>query len=449
MIATRSEYTFDRVVRMVLTGIVLTALFFLLRYLSDVLLPFAAAAVLAYMLNPLVTVFERKTGSRALAVGMTLFGILLVLTTAVVIGVPLIASQVTRFQRSIGRLRADLMAGYTQPPPVAEDESSSPPSGVPATGREPGSTGPVAEATDVEAEQGKFALGWVELSEGWARYRREANEKPRAQRLGELRHAVDGTFIGKVLDDAVAFTATERFRELALGAVKTVAVGGLSVVGFFVNFALGLIGLVIVIVYLIFLLIDFPQYSRTWPSLIPAEYRVQVVDFYTQFNFALRQYLRGQAIVAAFTGLLYAAGFTIIGLPMAVPFGLMIGVLNMVPYLPAVAIVPALLLAVLRSVESDASLLGSVLLIFLIFGCVQVIQDTLVTPRVMGQATGLRPVAILLGIFIWGKLLGFLGLLLAIPLTCLAIAYYRKYVLKQVLAEAPVARSAPFPDGAG
>ena len=66
------------------------------------------------------------------------------------------------------------------------------------------------------------------------------------------------------------------------------------------------------------------------------------------------------------------------------------------------------------------------------FGVVQLIQDGLLTPRIMAGATGLRPVAIMLGVFIWGKLLGFLGLLLAIPLTCLGIAYYRRLVLKHL-----------------
>ena len=89
----------------------------------------------------------------------------------------------------------------------------------------------------------------------------------------------------------------------------------------------------------------------------------------------------------------------------------------------------AAVLAALRAVEGDGSFLVSVLLTLLVFAVVQVIQDSLITPRVMGKATGLRPVAILLGVFVWGKLLGFLGLLLAIPLTCLGIAYYRRYVL--------------------
>ena len=101
----------------------------------------------------------------------------------------------------------------------------------------------------------------------------------------------------------------------------------------------------------------------------------------------------------------------------------------MVPYLQMVSLVPAMLLAGLRAIEGGSGFLESVLLTLLVFAVIQVIQDVLIVPRVMGKATGLRPVAILLGLFIWGKLLGFLGLLLAIPLTCLGIAYYRRYVL--------------------
>ena len=87
------------------------------------------------------------------------------------------------------------------------------------------------------------------------------------------------------------------------------------------------------------------------------------------------------------------------------------------------------MLAIVRSIEKDTSLLWSALLVLIVFAVVQTIQDTLLTPRIMGKQTGLKPVAILLGVFIWGKLLGFLGVLLAIPLTCLGLAYYRRFVL--------------------
>jgi predicted PurR-regulated permease PerM len=422
----RTEYTFDRVVRMLLTAAGATALFFLLRYLSDVLIPFAVAAVLAYLLNPLVVAFQRKTRSRATAVAMTLVGIGLVGMSAVVIIVPLMLYQIERFQRDIDRLRADLAASYaarTEEPPAA-----------PAEQRPAGEPGETVQSPE---QAGKSTLGWVELTEAWEKYREDARAGvPRKERLAALYEAISGTYAGRMVDEAVAFTESARFRELAVSALKSLAVGGLSVVSFLVSVIIGLIGLIIVVVYLVFLLIDYPQYSRTWPSLIPPQYRDQTLEFFREFNRAMRQYFRGQAVVAIITAALLATGFTIIGLPMAVPFGVFVGLLNMVPYLAAVAVVPGVLLGCLRAVESDASLAGSIALVLVVFGVVQVIQDTLVTPRIMGQATGLRPVVILLGVFIWGKLLGFLGLILAIPLTCLAITYYRRYVLMQAAGRA-------------
>jgi len=217
------------------------------------------------------------------------------------------------------------------------------------------------------------------------------------------------------------------------------AIGGWTVVTWGLNLLLGLTGLVIVLVYLIFLLLDYPEYERTWKSFLPPNYRAPIVDFLVQFNTVLRRYFRGQSVVALLTGALMSLGFTIIGLPMAVPLGLFVGLLNMVPYLQAVAFLPAVFLAALRAIEGDSGFLMSVVLTFSVFVVVQIIQDTVIVPRVIGKAVGLRPVAILLGLFIWGKLLGFLGVLLAIPLTCLGIAYYRRYVLKiQTARTAPV-----------
>ena len=169
---------------------------------------------------------------------------------------------------------------------------------------------------------------------------------------------------------------------------------------------------------------------------LPPQYRKSIVEFYEQFNLAMRRYLRGQAVVALSVGALFSLGFTLIELPMALPFGLFIGLLNMVPYLQTVGLVPGVMLAGLRAIEGDSSFAVSVGLVLAVFVVIQVIQDALLAPRIMGRATGLSPVAILLGVFVWGKLLGFLGLLLAIPLTCLGIAYYRRYVLLHAPDEA-------------
>jgi len=409
-------YTFDRVVRLVLAAVTLIALFALLRYLSDVLLPFAAAVVLAYLLNPIVTALERRTNRRGLAVALTLSGLGIVGLALVAILVPLIFSQINRFRDDVAKLRDDLAAATLVSPETG------------------GGASHPAAASRIEAHRpdgdDKTTIGWRELKDGWAEFRRGAEQVPRAQRIAALHDRLQGTYLGEAIDRAVQYTKSDEFDRLLFDAGKRLAIGGWSVVTFAVNLVLGLTGLIVVLLYLVFLLLDYPEYARTWPTFLPPDYRDSIVEFLGQFNATLRRYFRGQSVVALLTGAMFALGFTLIGLPMALLLGLFVGLLNMVPYLQTVALVPAMGLAAIRAVEGDASFAGSVLLTLAVFAVVQVVQDGLITPRIMGQATGLRPVAILLGVFIWGKLLGFLGLLLAIPLTCLGIAYYRRYVLE-------------------
>ncbi|MFQ5590048.1 MAG: AI-2E family transporter [Phycisphaerae bacterium] len=413
MASDNERYTFDRIVRMLVSLAVLVALLALLRYLSNVLLPFAAAVLLAYLLNPLVTVFERKTKHRGLAVAITISGLGIVGFGLGAVMVPLIASQASRFQRDLTTLRDDLAASVEVKPPITQQAENK------------------VDEADAQAspQQGKSALGWSELVHGWREFRLNAGTRSRSERLTALRGELEGTYLGTLIERALDYANSQEFAELLVGAARQIAVGSWTVVNFALSVVVGLTGFIIVLLYLVFLLLDFPEYTRHWKAFLPPQYRDAIVDFLAQFNNAMRRYFRGQAIVAIITGTLFAIGFTLMGLPMGVPFGLFIGVLNMVPYLQTVALVPAGILAALRAVEGDSSFAASIGLVLAVFIVVQAIQDLLVTPRVMGEATGLRPVAVLLGLFIWGKLLGFLGLVLAIPLTCLGIAYYRRYVL--------------------
>lgn len=419
MTETSNRYTVDRVVKIGVGALGVVALFLLLRYLADVLLPFAAAVVLAYLLNPLVTYLERKTRRRGLAVATTLVGLGVIGTALTLIIVPLMIGQVRQFGTAIEKLRNDLTAS-AEPAPNATSESAGPPGADEA--REP--------------PREKSAMGWEELKQGWADFRRRADELPRAVRLANLRKAVSGTYIGDLLERVIQYTQSEEFNHLLVSAAKRLAVGGWTVVTFGVNLLLGLTGLIVVLLYLVFLLLDYPAYVRTWKTFLPPAYRESIISFWEQFETAMRRYFRGKAVVALIVGILSAVGFTLVGLPMSVPFGLFVGLLNMVPYLQTVAVVPAIPLAGLRAIEGDSSFLVSVILTLAVFAVVQVIEDALLTPKILGKATGLRPVAILLGLFIWGKLLGVLGLLLAIPLTCLGIAYYQRLVLGQEAAVA-------------
>ena len=418
MAGEQDRYTFDRVVRMVLSAAAIVIVVLLLRHLSDVLLPFVAAIILAYLLNPLVTFIERKTKRRGLAIGLTLGGLGVIGVIALAILVPLMAGQVSRFRENIETLRTDLAASAV-PAPAPK---------LPTVAPDPATDGADEEAA---AEASKSRLGWSELMDGLEKYRAEASELPRAKRLTKLRTRIEGTLVGDGFEMLRRFVGSDGFNQLLINLAKQLAVGGWTVVSFAINVILGLTGLIIVLLYLVFLLLDYREYAKTWHTFLPPSYREGILEFLEQFDIAMKRYFRGQSVVALLMGALFAVGFTIIGLPMAVPFGLFVGLLNMVPYLQTVGLVPGVLLAAVRALEGDSSFLMSVLLMLAVFGVAQLIQDGLITPRIMGKATGLRPVAILLGVFIWGKLLGLLGLLLAIPLTCLGIAYYRRYVLLQ------------------
>lgn len=420
------RYSFDRVVRMVLSGITLTVVILLLRYLSDVLLPFAAGVVLAYLLNPVVTFIERRTGRRGVSVGITIVGLGMIALAVVGALIPLVVTQGRRFVTDLEKLQRDVTV--SAPAEVVEGELDLPPPTTP-----PSADPTVIKPDDTQREEsttspGKSELGLAELSDAWHAYREDA-ATPRSERLRRFRETVSGTVVGIALEKGVGYVRSDAFNKQMIDLAGRLAAGGWTVVTFVINAVLGLTALILVIVYVVFLLLDFPEYERTWKAFLPPAYREPIVDFLAQFNSAMRQYFRGQAVVSLLTGVLYAVGFTLMGLPLAVPFGLFIGLLCMVPYLQIVSIPPALLLAVIRSLENDSGMALSIFAVLGIYVVVQVIQDTLITPRVMGGATGLRPVAIMLGVFIWGKLLGFLGLLLAIPLTCLGIAYYRRYVL--------------------
>jgi predicted PurR-regulated permease PerM len=153
-----------------------------------------------------------------------------------------------------------------------------------------------------------------------------------------------------------------------------------------------------------------------------------VQSFFRDFKVGMQRYFRAQAAVAFIVGILFAIGFSVISLPLGILLGLFIGLLNMVPYLQIIGVIPAAVLATMHALESGISIWLSLGLTGLVFIVVQIIQDTILIPRIMGKVTGLSPAIILLSLSIWGKLLGMFGLLIALPMTCLLWAYYQRLI---------------------
>jgi predicted PurR-regulated permease PerM len=129
-------------------------------------------------------------------------------------------------------------------------------------------------------------------------------------------------------------------------------------------------------------------------------------------------------------GILFALGFSIIGLPLAVGFGLFVGLLNFVPYLQVISIPLAVLLALLRAAETGENFWGIFILVGIVYIVVQLIQDIFIVPRIMGHIMGLSPALILLSLSVWGYIAGFLGLIIALPVTTLILSYYKRYIIK-------------------
>ena len=198
-----------------------------------------------------------------------------------------------------------------------------------------------------------------------------------------------------------------------------------------INVLSSVLTLTMVLLYTLFILLDYEEISSGWVDLLPVRFRGFAVQLVGDIEQGMNLYFRGQGLVAFCVGVLFSIGFLIIDFPMAIGLGMFIGLLNMVPYLQLLGFVPTILLAVVKAADTGESFWMIMLAAIIVFAVVQIIQDTILTPRIMGHVTGLNSAIILLSLSIWGSLLGILGMIIALPMTTLLITYYQKNVVKK------------------
>lgn len=204
-----------------------------------------------------------------------------------------------------------------------------------------------------------------------------------------------------------------------------------AVVGQTANVLLSIIASMITLLYMFFILLDYETLTSNWVRIFPKKNRPFWQALMNDVKRELNNYIRGQGMVALCMGIMFCIGFTIIGFPMAIGLGILIGILDLVPYLHTFALIPTAFLAMLKAADTGLSFWLVFGLAFLVFCVVQVITDMVVTPKIMGKAMGLNPAILLLSLSVWGALLGFLGLIVALPLTTLLIAYWQRYVTRE------------------
>lgn len=198
-----------------------------------------------------------------------------------------------------------------------------------------------------------------------------------------------------------------------------------------VAFIIGVASWLIVLLYLVFIMIDYDRLMLSFRQLVPYRHRHRAFHIFDDVKNAMNRYFRGQFLIAFTVGILFSIGFYLINLPMGIVLGLFIGMLNMVPYLQLISLPITVVLCLVATVSGTADFWTIFWESMAVYIIVQCIQDLYLTPKIMGKFMGLNPAIILLSLSIWGALLGFMGLIIALPLTTLLLSYYDLYVIQR------------------
>lgn len=198
-----------------------------------------------------------------------------------------------------------------------------------------------------------------------------------------------------------------------------------------INLLYGIFTVFIILLYIVFILLDYESIADGWPRLLPVKYRSFVTGIMNDVKDGMNRYFRGQAFVALCVGILFSIGFLIIDFPLGIGLGLFIGVLNLVPYLQIIGFIPTVVLAILKAADTGGNFWLILAAALAVFAIVQAIQDGFIVPRVMGKITGLNPAIILLSLSVWGSLMGMLGMIIALPLTTLMLSYYQRFIINK------------------
>jgi len=177
------------------------------------------------------------------------------------------------------------------------------------------------------------------------------------------------------------------------------------------SFVLFLLNLIFIPVFAFYLLVDFPKIKQGFRELIPLPYRGMVLDRIREVDQAVAGFVRGQLTIALILAAINATGMMIIGVPLGLVIGIVAGLANLIPYMAlVVGLAPALLLC---WVEHQS--LGRLVAVAAVFAGAQLLEGTVLSPRILGKNVNLHPVWVLLSVIAGGSLFGFIGMLVAVP----------------------------------
>ena len=389
-------------------------------FLQPVLVPLIVAGIIAYLLDPLVRLLEKRGMSRLWSVVTVFLGAMVALTLLVAAVLPAIQggkkffTEIFSTQKMI-EMPADIPAqetGNTEDPAAPEE-------GLAADPQEGRDLAP-ALARSLHNLRNEYRGGPI----GWALTEVTDSGEPIAYANGtpppESLEFFWRTRLGKTL---VTYK-TEILTWLSVGSSK--------VLGF-----LGLVlGMILVPVYLFFFLKESVSIRAHWHEYVPiraSRFKTELVETLQEINGYLISFFRGQVLVGVIDGILVGIALFFFDLPYALLIGVFMAILGVIPYIGNIlCLIPACIIAYLHAETGNAPFqLGSwpyVGFVVLIFAGVQQINSLVTAPKIVGDSVGLHPLTVIFSMLFWSLVLGgFVGALLAVPLTAALKVIFRRY----------------------
>jgi predicted PurR-regulated permease PerM len=226
--------------------------------------------------------------------------------------------------------------------------------------------------------------------------------------------------VSPLLDRAIGWRVYRVLRspDALLEASQTWFAGGLTN---FLSTAAGAFDLVLIPFFVFYILVDFPAWRRSFDDLIPPRFREPFSRLLDEVGRILQSYVLGQLMIAMIMAGLYAAGFAFFQVPAWAGLAALAGFLNVVPYV-GTALGMILASGFSFAVDQDIWRVAGVIGVFVV---VQMIEGYILTPRILGERLSLHPMAVFLGLLIGGRLFGFLGILLAVPVIAVGLVFMK------------------------
>lgn len=395
----------------------------LFGFLQPVLVPLIVAGIVAYVLDPVVRMLEKRKLSRLWSVVVVFIAILTAATL-------LVAAVIPGIQRGHGNLKRMLSSSGK----AAKTEQV---------------------ATTAKPEEPNQTDDHKRLGTALERELRELEKSNRSGPIGWLLAETDDQGNEIVFDgDAASERTLDSFASSRGGRMlfeykgaifKTgrdwLSAGSTKILGF-----LGLVlGMIMVPVYLFFFLKESAAIRNHWHDYVPlkaSRFKTELVETLQEINGYLISFFRGQVLVAAIDGILVGIALTAFGLPYGFLIGVFMAILGVIPYIGNIlCLIPACIIAYLHAQGGGApfemgswAYVGCVVAIFVV---VQQINSLVTAPKIVGDSVGLHPLTVIFSMLFWSLVLGgFVGALLAVPLTAAVKVLFRRFIWARQLREA-------------